>query len=104
MKNRLTVFVALAVLGVVFNSSVTYAQINPFGSYWANMARAAQSNDAALVRSLIANDGNPNQADGDSRTGLHYAAVNGNLTIIAILIKASARLDVKDKLGNTPLH
>jgi ankyrin repeat protein len=104
MKTRLTVLVAVAVLGVVVNGSVTYAQINPFGDYWANVARAAQSNDAARVRSLLASDGNPNQADGDSRTALHYAAMNGNLTIIAILIKASARLDVKDKLGNTPLH
>jgi ankyrin repeat protein len=30
--------------------------------------------------------------------------MNGNLTIIAILIKANAKLDVKDKLGNTALH
>ena len=61
-------------------------------------------NDAAQVRSLVANDGNPNQTDEEPRTGLHYAAMNGNLTIIAILIKASAKLDAKDKLGNTPLH
>jgi len=104
MNTRLTLIVVLAVLGVVVNVSVTDAQINPFGDYWANVARAAQSNDAARVRSLLASDGNPNQADGDSRTALHYAAMNGNLTIIAILIKASAKLDVKDKLGNTPLH
>ena len=30
--------------------------------------------------------------------------MNGNLTITAILIKAKAKLDPKDKLGNTPLH
>jgi ankyrin repeat protein len=104
MKIRLTLFVALAMLGAVLNARIACAQINPFGSYWENVARAARSNDAAQVRSLIADNGNPNQVDDDSRTGLHYAAMNGNLTIIAILVKASAKLDVKDKLGNTPLH
>src|SRR5262249_40106830 len=104
MKTRLTVLVALAVLGTVVDGPAGYAQINPFGGYWENVSRAARLNDAAQVRSLIANDGNPNQADDDSRTGLHYAAMNGNLTIIAILIKANAKLDPKDKLGDTPLH
>jgi ankyrin repeat protein len=81
-----------------------HAQISLFGGYWENVARAARQNDANQVRALVANDGNPNQTDEESRTGLHYAAMNGNLTIIAILIKARAKVDAKDKLGNTPLH
>jgi ankyrin repeat protein len=104
MNARLTALVALAALGAVIGASDSGAQINLFGSYWENVARAARQNDAAQVRGLLANDGNPNQTDQDSRTAMHYAAMNGNLTIIAILIKAKARLDVKDKLGNTPLH
>jgi len=106
MKARRTTIIALAILGAVVDGPLVYAQlqINPFGGYWENVARAARQNDAAQVRELVVNDGNPNQADEDGRTGLHYAAMNGNLTIIAILIKASAKLDVKDKLGNTPLH
>jgi uncharacterized protein len=104
MKIRLTAIIMLAALGASAASSGSRADINIFGGYWENVARAARKNDAALVRSLVANDGNPNQTDEDSRTGLHYAAMNGNLTIIAILIKASAKLDVKDKLGNTALH
>ncbi len=104
MKIRLTALVALSVLSAVVSGPVADAQLNPFGNYWENVARAARQNDAAQVRALVVNDGNPNQTDEDSRAGLHYAAMNGNLTIIAILIKASAKLDVKDKLGNTPLH
>src|SRR6516165_12613602 len=105
MKTRLTVVIALTVgLGLGAVGSTLHAEINIFGGYWENVARAARQNDAAQVRELVVNDGNPNQADEDGRTGLHYAAMNGNLTIIAILIKASAKLDVKDKLGNTPLH
>ena len=79
-------------------------QLNPFSQFYENVARAAKQNDAGLVRSLIANGGNPNQADEEGRTGMHYGALGGNLQIIAILIKAGARLDPKEKLGNTPLH
>jgi ankyrin repeat protein len=96
--------IILAVLGAAAVGSAPYAQITPFGAYWENVARATRQNDAALVRSLVANGGNPNQTDDDGRTGLHYAAMSGNLQITAILIKANARLDIKDKLGNTPLH
>ena len=44
------------------------------------------------------------RTDDQTRTGLHVAAINGNLQIAAILIKAGAKTDVTDKLGNTPLH
>jgi len=105
MKTRHIGMIMLAMLSAaVAVSPAPYAQITPFGGYWDNVARAAHQNDAALVRSLVAGDGNPNQTDEDGRTGLHYAAISGNLQIIAILIKASAKLDIKDKLGNTPLH
>ncbi|HMD64616.1 MAG TPA: ankyrin repeat domain-containing protein [Stellaceae bacterium] len=104
MKTRLIAMLMLAALGAAAVGSAPHAEINIFGTYGENVARAARANDAALVRSLVANDGNPNQTDEEARTGLHYGAMNGNLTIIAILIKASAKLGVKDKLGNTALH
>jgi len=104
MKTRLTAVIMLAALGAAAVGSASRADINLFGGYWENVARAARQNDAAQVRSLVTNDANPNQTDEEGLTGLHYAAMNGNLTIIAILIKASAKLDVKDKLGDTPLH
>jgi ankyrin repeat protein len=104
MKIRPTTLLMVATLGTAMLGSGAQADVSIFGGYWENVARAASQNDAAQVRSLLANDGNPNQTDGEARTALHYAAMNGNLTIIAILIKASAKLDPKDKLGNTPLH
>ena len=97
---RIVLAAAIAILA----SSVADAQLSLFGSYWENVARAARQDDTARVRELVANDVNPNQVDEEGRTGLHYAAMNGNLSIIAILIKAKAKLDPKDKLGNTPLH
>jgi uncharacterized protein len=96
--------VAFAALAGAATGPVSNAQINPFSSFYENVARAARQGDAAQVRQLVANDGNPNETDEESRTAMHYAAMNGNLTIIAILIKAKAKLDPKDKLGDTPLH
>lgn len=81
------------------------AQINLFGDYFENVARAACANDTEHVRELVGgNDHNPNQTDDQSRTGLDCAAMNGNLQIIALLIKANAKLDQTDPFGNTALH
>ncbi len=80
------------------------ADIALFGTYWDNIARAAAQNDADQVRQLLGKDHSPNQEDENGRTGLHIAAMNGNLQIAAILIKAGANLNARDKLGNTALH
>src|SRR2546430_4565178 len=69
----------------VLSSASARAQLNPFGSYYENVARAAKQNDSGSVRLLISNGVNPNQSDEESRTGLHYGAMSGNLRIIAIL-------------------
>jgi|SRR5579863_3279848 len=69
-----------------------------------NVAIAAAHSDATQVRQLIAGGTSPNELDDSGRTGLQLAAINGNLQIAAILLKAQARVDLKDKLGNTALH
>jgi uncharacterized protein len=96
------------ILGIIaaaaLSAAPARAQFNPFGDYHENVARAAKRNDSGTVRLLVGKGVNPNQNDEESRSGLHYAAMSGNLRIIAILIKAGARLDPKEKLGNTPLH
>ena len=93
---------AAAMLAMATNAR---ADISLFGSYWDNIARAAASNDAGKVRQLIGSGSNPNNdVDDNGRTGLHIAAINGNLQIAAILIKAKMHLEVRDPLGNTPLH
>src|SRR5262249_14148954 len=107
MKARVATFLgAIALATAMLHSAGTHAQLelNPFSKYYENVARAAKQNDAGSVRSTIANGASPDQTDEVMRTGMHYAAINGNLQIIAILIKAGAKLDLKEKLGNTPLH
>jgi ankyrin repeat protein len=79
--------------------------LNPFSGYTNNVARAAEANDVAKVRALLSSGNSVNEIEADSqRTGLHTAAINGNLQIVAILIKAGARIDPRDNLGNTPLE
>jgi ankyrin repeat protein len=107
MSTRRTAILGLAAIGLVIGGSAARAQlnINPFSAYYDNVARAAAQNDANQVRQLVGGgDGNPNQVDDQAYTGLHYAAMNGNLQIIAILVKANAKLNVEDRLGDTPLH
>jgi len=105
MTARRTAVLGLAMIAAILWGSPSWADLNLFGDYYSNVARAAAQNDAETVRRLVGGgDGNPDAVDENSRTGLHYAAMNGNLEILAILIKANAKLNVEDPLGNTPLH
>ncbi len=97
-------FAMLAILAIAAAPARAQLSLNPFGKYFENVARAAASNDANKVQSLVADGGNPNDVDEAERTGLHIAALNGNIRIFAILVKAGARIGAKDRVGNTPLH
>jgi len=78
--------------------------LNPFSNYTNNIARAAEANDVGKVRALLSSGNNVNEVEeAGQRTGLHTASINGNIQIVAILLKAGARVDARDSLGNTPL-
>jgi len=107
MSVRRPAILGLAAITLVMFGSAARGQLNfnPFSAYYDNVARAAAQNDAEAVRRIVGGgDGNPNQSDDQSRTAMHYAAMNGNLQIIAILVKAGAKLDPVDPLEDTPLH
>jgi ankyrin repeat protein len=104
MTGRIGFLLGIAGLALLLSASRTCAEFNLFNSYYDNIARAAAENDTAKVRQLVTSGSNPNETNEESRTGLHIAAINGNLSIAAILIKGRAKLDITDKLGNTPLH
>lgn len=104
MTGRIGFLLGIAGLALLLSAGRTRAEFNLFNSYYDNIARAAAENDTAKVRQLVTSGSNPNETNEESRTGLHIAAINGNLSIAAILIKGRARLDITDKLGNTPLH
>jgi uncharacterized protein len=108
MTMRLGAIAGFALLALAASMPGVHADIssalNPFSNYYDNVARAAEANDVNKVRALLASGNSVNQTEEDSqRTGLHTAAINGNLQIAAILIKAGGRVDARDNLGNTPL-
>ena len=106
MTGRISLFSMIVGLALLLGAGRSHADLNlnPFNAYYDNIARAAAENDVNKVRQLVTSGNNPNETNEEGRTGLHVAAINGNLSIAAILIKGRAKLDVADKLGNTPLH
>lgn len=101
---RPTGLVTAAALALLVATTGARADLSLFGSYWDNVARAAAANNAVQVRQLIDQGKSPNDVDDNGRPALDIAVANGNLQIVAILLKAKARLDAGDRLGNTPLH
>ena len=67
--------------------------------------RASLACDADGVRAILAtNSPAVNLPDDSSRTPLHDAASRNCTNVIAVLIRAGAKLDAQDQAGETPLH
>jgi ankyrin repeat protein len=104
MRGRFGGFCVVVAVALTALAPGARADLNPFTNYANNISRAAAAGNVAKVRSLLSDGNSPNQVDEDNqRAGLHEAAMNGNIQIVAILIKAGAQIDIRDKLGNTPL-
>jgi len=56
------------------------------------------------LKSYLANGGDPNAKDRRGRTPLHYAAREGNLEAVRLLLEHKADPNAKDRRGRTPLH
>ena len=71
----------------------------------APVADAAMRQDAGAVRTLVTGDADPDAAHGDGMTGLHWAAHNGDVDILRVLLAAGADVEARTRLGDhTPLH
>jgi uncharacterized protein len=102
---RRAILCALAGLAVSIAGAAADAQgVNPLGAYWQNIAHSVEQNDAAAVQSLLVQGQSPNGTDEQGRVALAIAAINGNVRIAAMLVKAGATIDIKDSLGDTPLY
>lgn len=65
------------------------------------MIASGNAYDAA-VKILIKYKADPRAVDNDGNTALHYCAPNGaSYNVVALLVKAGARLDQKNKAGRT---
>lgn len=93
---------AVLAWAVLAGAAPAHAQLDPFAALRDNVARAAAGNNAGLVEELVGTGNNPN-ATHRGYTALHYAAMFDNTEMIAALVKAGARVDAHDRLGNTPL-
>ena len=68
------------------------------------LVSAIRKKDLAAVQALLKQRENPNTAEGDGSTPLHWAAHVDVLSIADALIRSGARADVANDLGFTPVH
>ena len=69
------------------------------------VADAAQRSDAQAVRTLLQQGADPNAAQSDGLTALHWAALNDQLEIAQTLLYAGATVKPVTRVGGyTPLH
>ncbi|MEX2472037.1 MAG: ankyrin repeat domain-containing protein [Gemmatimonadota bacterium] len=71
----------------------------------APVADAAMRGDVGTVRTLLERGGDPDAAQGDGMTALHWAAERGDEEVALLLIEAGASLGPVTRLGAyTPMH
>lgn len=66
------------------------------------MAAVFKHNDA-VVEALLTMKADPNIADWNGTTALHYAILNRNVAVVKLLIDANADVAFKDKRGNSAI-
>jgi ankyrin repeat protein len=75
------------------------------GSVDAQVADVAMNGDVAGVRQALRDGADVNLPQGDGMTALHWAAENGDLETLQMLIIAGANLEAVTRIGDyTPLH
>jgi ankyrin repeat protein len=76
------------------------------GAYAANageLSRALKAGDAAAARAQLAERADPNDADADGTTALHWAVHSGDLELAKALLDAGATVDARNRYGVPPL-
>ena len=87
--------------GADINSRAPSAGAVPAGG--TALMLAAASNHLEIVKFLISNGANVNQADNGGGTALIYAVWKGYKDIVALLLKKDADIYAKTRDGRTPL-
>ena len=85
-------------LSLYYISSVSSADLTP------SCTQLGGGRPESAVEDFLDVGKDPNEADGQGRTALHYAAGTGNEEILGLLAAGGADLGVVDAKGNTALH
>ena len=89
----------------VAGASTVLASATPPAPPPTPVADAAMRGDVETVRKLLKQGANPNSAQGDGMTALHWAAERGDSNLADLLLRAHASLKAVTRIGNyTPLH
>ena len=67
------------------------------------LLNAVKSGDVGALRELLNKKADPNAADVDGSTGLHWAAYRADLESLKLLIGAGADPNLANQFGSTPL-
>ncbi|WP_168194289.1 ankyrin repeat domain-containing protein [Thermodesulfobacterium sp. TA1] len=88
--------------------SVSYSRSNDeiFQRYFVDKGSEMKkgSDNIELMKKYILNQKDVNVRDDNGKTLLHYAAREGDLNMVKILLAKGADINAKDKDGRTPLH
>jgi ankyrin repeat protein len=68
-----------------------------------SIVNAARTGDAAAVRTLLADRADPNQAEPDGTTALHWAVRRNDGPTVELLLNAGASASKSNRYGTTPL-
>jgi ankyrin repeat protein len=69
-----------------------------------DLASTLKRGDATAARALLAERADPNDAEADGTTALHWAVHHGDLELAQALLAAGARVDARNRYGVPPLH
>ena len=98
MTNNLFVATAVAAMAALIASvGASVAQAS-------DLAAAVKAGDRATVSALLAEEADPNVAEADGTTALHWAVHNDDPELAGQLVAAGAAVTAANRYGVTPLH
>jgi uncharacterized protein len=68
-----------------------------------SLMEAVKGGNAAAVRSILQQGGDPNEREKDGTAALHWAVHNNHTDVVDLLVRAGASVNVKNRYGMMPL-
>jgi ankyrin repeat protein len=93
----------VATLALLAPPAFAQTAASPASATAAKLVAAAKGGDSAAAMSLLQRKANPNAAEVDGTTALHWAVRNGDVALVDRLLRAGAKADAANRYGITPL-